>query len=981
MTRNSEHTILFLLLFVLMIGTAGCSGGVAPSRNGSPHTSLAITTTSLPPGLDQATYEAALSPMGGTAPYAWTVTGGQLPPGVTLALSAGTLSGKPMRAGTFSFSAQVEDSSFPAQTVSRTFSISVSTMDPQLQIMTAVLPDGHLGLLYTVALQASTTKSAYVWSIASGNLPAGLTLTSSGQISGTPAKAGIWSFAVSVTDPSSPGQTVSKNLLITIVSSWVLLKVKSPSVRNGEVNSSYYASLVVEGGTSPYSWSVESGYLPPGLSLTHSGEISGIPVKTGISSFTVLATDSSSPAQTGSINLSIAIAGSPAQLQIATPSLPNGIVNSPYSSTLTAGSGTTPYTWSILSGSLPEGLALTPTGQISGTPKQSGASSFTAEVNDSSSPPRSAHQAYSVKIATADVGVPLTSCGTLANSGTIYVLQSDVSAPGTCFSIQADDITLNANGHIITYNTGDQHYARYGISGMSCWDPDLTNGKANGNPCGGTFTNLTVFGGTITEGSGAAADYAHCIRLGQNASIGPTIYNTTFNFHSNSAKGISIQFLSTAHGLGPIIYDNIFNSRVTQIVDRDEEDGVAIGISGCELTPSLTSHIYNNEITGGPQSGILDSCEGAEIDHNTVKQGNPMGKQLRGVCDPSLGCQYANDFGILAWQRNGRIHDNTIQPLEGRGIQLSGGGNGVSGKGTIVQNNIITAANELNNNAEYDGCTSSGAYGIQWDDGILNSRAENNNVSVTADICIASAMRLTDVPTIGQNNSVGNTYTAIRTPTSLGCPNPQAGNVSGCAFAASFDMSLGTSGFTSTNDEFTGDSGIFWFDWVGANNVTFVSPRFYKGTTRPSNPWYFAVSTNGGGPVTNFHIRDAIFGSGVNPTDSSIAAQGPNQRAVSFYIDWTYSLTLTNQLGEFVSGATVTAVDTLGNQICSVATDQSGIGTCVLPQYRIHNDKKANQVEARNPMTITINESGCVSQTFKETISQTTSQSIQLSCN
>ena len=298
----------------------------------------------------------------------------------------------------------------------------------------------------------------------------------------------------------------------------------------------------------------------------------------------------------------------------------------------------------------------------------------------------------------------ITACGTLNRDNTTYVLQDDVSSPGTCFSIQGSFITLNLNGHTVTYNTGDQIYARYAIVGINCWDPDLSNGKANGNPCGGKFNNLTVFGGTLTEGNGTAAKYAHVIRLGQNMSGGPTIYDTTFNFHSNSAKGINIQLTSNATGLGPIIHDNIFNDGVTQIVNRHQQDGAIISILGCGTNVGLYKPGLQHTLIGGPQSGIRDQCNGAEVDHNTIKTGNPKGMQSGGVCNRTLGCQYTNDFGILAWGRNSNIHDNTLTLQEGRGIQLSGGGHERPGGGSLVQNNTITTATELENNAEYKGC-------------------------------------------------------------------------------------------------------------------------------------------------------------------------------------------------------------------------------------------------------------------------------------
>ncbi len=84
----------------------------------------------------------------------------------------------------------------------------------------------------------------------------------------------------------------------------------------------------------------------------------------------------------------------PPTLTITTVSLPNGIVGTPYSSTLAASGGTTPYSWTIVAGALPAGLSLNQGGTISGTPTTAGASNFTVQVTDSSSPVQQASNAF-----------------------------------------------------------------------------------------------------------------------------------------------------------------------------------------------------------------------------------------------------------------------------------------------------------------------------------------------------------------------------------------------------------------------------------------------------------------------------------------------------------------------------------------------------------------------------------------------------------
>src|SRR6202035_2114582 len=135
------------------------------------------------------------------------------------------------------------------------------------------------------------------------------------------------------------------------------------------------------GGTEPYTWSVvpRTGSLPPGLTLSATGVISGTPVAGGRSDFTVQVTDSGNPPLTATDALSITVV---APLAVTTASLPDGIVGSPYSQTLTAAGGTEPYTWSVIpgTGSLPPGLTLSATGVISGTPAGVGTSRFTVQV-------------------------------------------------------------------------------------------------------------------------------------------------------------------------------------------------------------------------------------------------------------------------------------------------------------------------------------------------------------------------------------------------------------------------------------------------------------------------------------------------------------------------------------------------------------------------------------------------------------------------
>jgi len=181
---------------------------------------LAISTVSLPSGsvgasygvhLSGTSYGSTLSASGGNAPYAWSVTSGQLPSGLSIAAATGVISGTPTASGTTRFTVTVKDSSNPVQTASASESITVAPNLPNpLTITTSTLPPGTDSKAYAQVLQASGGTPAYTWSITSGSLPAGLSLSATtGVISGTPTTSGTSTFTTAVTDNSNPAQTKS----------------------------------------------------------------------------------------------------------------------------------------------------------------------------------------------------------------------------------------------------------------------------------------------------------------------------------------------------------------------------------------------------------------------------------------------------------------------------------------------------------------------------------------------------------------------------------------------------------------------------------------------------------------------------------------------------------------------------------------------------------------------------------------------------
>ncbi|MFH1421511.1 MAG: Ig domain-containing protein, partial [Planctomycetota bacterium] len=218
-----------------------------------------------------------------------------------------TVSGTPAEEGTFTFTVQAVDSSVPAKTVSTELSVTISP-EGSLIITSAELPDGVVRSSYTTSLEASGGTPVYYWQFYTGTLPPGLSLSSMGTLSGTPTTAGEYQFTVQVSDSSDPESTATAQITITIQPA--PLEITTTSLPNGGIGLSYLANLTATGGTTPYSWSIQEGSLPAGLSLSDNGTISGTPSSQTTITVTFLLTDSSSPQQTDTVTINLTISTS-----------------------------------------------------------------------------------------------------------------------------------------------------------------------------------------------------------------------------------------------------------------------------------------------------------------------------------------------------------------------------------------------------------------------------------------------------------------------------------------------------------------------------------------------------------------------------------------------------------------------------------------------------------------------------------------------
>ena len=303
---------------------------------------------------------------GGVGPYTYSATG-SLPPGIGFTNCAFT--GTPTSPGTFPVHITVTDSTG----ASLGKDVTITVVPPNLTFSGGPLPNGQVGVSYNASVSA--TGGVPPISYSGSGLPDGLTLASSGSISGTPTTAGAFSFRVTATDSSrvtNAPASVTATFTITILPA--ALAFGPASLPDGTVNVAYSGSVSATGGAPPYTFSLSG--LPDGLTASASGGVSGTPTTAGTFHASATVTDSAGAHATQSYTIQIAAL----PLVITTASAPNGTVGSAYSASFAASGGVPAYTFSATG--QPQGLAMSATGTLSGTPSLAGTFTVTVSVKD-----------------------------------------------------------------------------------------------------------------------------------------------------------------------------------------------------------------------------------------------------------------------------------------------------------------------------------------------------------------------------------------------------------------------------------------------------------------------------------------------------------------------------------------------------------------------------------------------------------------------
>src|ERR1022692_3799096 len=244
----------------------------------------------------------------------------------------------------------------------------------------------------------------------------------------------------------------SASATVTVTPAGASLAITSSVLPTADVKIRYSTSLSASGGVAPYQWSLVTGGLPTGIQLQRSsGVIAGMTTTPGSYPLSIQVTDASGHIATGAFSLTVT-APTSASLAIASSGLPSADASVPYTASLSASGGVTPYRWSLVTGALPSGIQMqTSSGFITGMTTQTGSYPISIKVTDASG-----HNA------TAAFSLTVSSSSTSSASG----FDGPAELPRTY--IQSAMSNTPAPGKTITVNTGGD--LQSALNSASCGD-------------------------------------------------------------------------------------------------------------------------------------------------------------------------------------------------------------------------------------------------------------------------------------------------------------------------------------------------------------------------------------------------------------------------------------------------------------------------------------------------------------------------------
>jgi len=484
---------------------------------------------------------------------------------------------------------------------------------------------------YTFAVSGGTGTKSYT--VVSGSLPTGLSLSSAGVISGSPTTAGSSTFGVRATDQSSNPSILSGTFTIVVTVTplaWTTPSTTTtlPTETVGTAITSY--TLAATGGQGTLTYSINSGTLPTGLSLSSStGIISGTPTQPTIvagNAVTFKVTDSATPTPNTLVSSAVTFIANPVTLVISTPTLPAGYVGSAYNTSgyqfaSTGGTGT--ITWTMSPTNV-VGLTLSTSGLLSGTPSGTYSSTISVTATDS------ATNQQQVKNVTPTLTInPVISTTTTLSpgsstivAGTSITLTATVS-PQTGSTTPTGTVSFYNGSTLLGTSNLSSGVATLATTALPVGINSNVHAVYNGSSSNATSTSssssITVNQATTTTVMSASPTTA---TAGANVTLTATVSNTvstpitgTVSFYYNSSTLLGSSSVSS--GVATLI----------TIALPLGTDGVYAVYNGDAINATSTSSTSNVTITAAysitGNVGLVNNCNSSSLPTFTItlKQG------------------------------------------------------------------------------------------------------------------------------------------------------------------------------------------------------------------------------------------------------------------------------------------------------------------------------------------------------------------------
>ena len=482
----------------------------------------------------------------------------------------------------------------------------------------------------------------------------------------------------------------------------------------------------------------------------------------------------------------------------------------------------------------------------------------------------------------------------LDQAGETCVLTQDISAPGTAIVILAPDITLDLSGFTVTYNTEPSITPVFGLR-VGTTDYWLNMGPDNYLK----FTN-----GTIVQGNGASA-YSHAIYTRYSDPKNVEISYLNITIHGDNCKAIQVDWAYNSPYF--TIHHNTITSNVQVCTNRHAFDSYAMQLSS---VPNAT--IYDNTIVGGQGGIALGSSTNSSIYRNDISH-----RGLSGNC-----------YGILLWNPlNVEVYGNYIHPENGCGIAA-----GDWYRNVLIHNNNLVDIKLIDPTGD-----SGGAYGMKfrtYPDSVVyglppgNLKVYNNTITAVTGpgLLLAGGLDIID-----SHDDLNNEYFSNNINVYTIHPTKRAAGIMFAGGGA--PNNSGTKIYNNTVISNNINIDFSTHDGRGTNNVGLISNTLIKGDS-PLN--YHTIDMGYWRYASKGHVLlDTRTENGASVHDVYLnGGDPPGDYDYSLYIKWYLDVTVIDDGGNPVSGATVNATAIGGaTETVSKITDASGKARLELTEY------------------------------------------------